>query len=137
MPGAHRKKKSKKPNAARLGGGAHDGRELIFKDDSQMYAIVQKAVGDRRFVVKCDDNKERVCKLRGSMKRSEWVCVNDILLLSSRGELNETKADVLLRYTPHDVKLLKKYGELDFLETTSNAADALEDNEDFVCFENV
>lgn len=136
MPGAHKKKRSKKPNAARVGAG---GSTLAFKEDGQLYAVVTKAVGDRRFMTTCDDGVERMCKLRGSMRRSQWVCMGDVLLVSLRDFEDKAdddtgaKADVLLKYSVHEVRLLKKYGELNFLDVAETVAPQGDD--DGVVFE--
>ena len=118
MPGAHGKRKSKTAN------GTEDKRKgtLEFKEDGQMYACVTKAAGDRRFIARCDDGIERLCKLRGSMRRRDWVCLNDIILISTR-EYGDEKADVLMKYSANDVALLKRYSELDFLHAHDQADD--------------
>jgi translation initiation factor 1A len=111
MPGAHGKRKSKRANGAE----EKTGGPLIFKEDCQAYATITKAAGDRRFVAMCDDGVERMCKLRGSMRRRDWVCIGDLVLVSTR-EYGDEKADVLLKYAASEVALLKRYGEIDFLE---------------------
>jgi translation initiation factor 1A len=118
MPGAHGKRKSKTAN------GADDkkGGALEFKEDGQLYACITKAAGDRRFLVRCDDGIERLCKLRGSMRRRDWVCINDIVLISTR-DYGDEKADILMKYSAHDVALLKRYNELDFLHAHDQADD--------------
>ena len=118
MPGAHGKRKSKKPNGAEDKGKG----TLEFKEDGQMYACITKAAGDRRFVVRCDDGIERLSKLRGSMRRRDWVCINDIVLISTR-EYGDEKADILMKYSAHDVALLKRYNELDFLHAHDQVDD--------------
>lgn len=108
MPGAHRKRRSKRPNAAST------SRELLFKDDEQQYAKVVKTLGNGRFHAMCDDLVERLCKLRGAMRRSEWVTVGDVVLVSIRA-FQDAKADILHKYTDIEVRNLKKYGELTFM----------------------
>lgn len=109
MPGAHNKRKSKRPNTP------HVSEEVVFRDDAQMYASVTKAQGSGRFVAVCGDGVERSCKLRGAMRKSEWVSVGTIVLVSVR-EYDENKADILHRYTDRGRDTLRRYGELEFLE---------------------
>jgi len=59
----------------------------IDGDDGQMVGRVLKSVGDRRFTVYCNDNKERLCRLCGSMRKGEWVEVGSLVLIAKR-ELN-------------------------------------------------
>ena len=52
--------------------------------DGQMFGRVLKAVGDRRFIIFCNDFKERVCKLAGSIRKNDRVESGGIVLISVR-----------------------------------------------------
>jgi initiation factor 1A len=54
------------------------------KADGQMFGRVLKAVGDRRFVIFCNDSKQRTCKLAGSVRKNDWVETGGIVLISVR-----------------------------------------------------
>jgi hypothetical protein len=60
-----------------------------------------KSLGHRRFRVFCNDNKERIAKLPGSMRKSEWVDEGAIVLIGIRELSNamskqgEEVADIL------------------------------------------
>jgi len=86
-------------------------KELLFKDDDQYYAHVLRALGDRRFAILTDEGIEMVGKLRGSMRRREYVSPGCVVLCSLRPE-EGGKSDILHKYTDQHVKLLRKYGEL-------------------------
>lgn len=95
------KKRSSKPflqyfiseNADVQGGrgykkGRHDESKKLPEcdtDDGQMWARVLKEQGNRRFRVFCNDNKERTCKLAGSIRKSQWVEEGTIVIISLRG----------------------------------------------------
>lgn len=68
--------------------GKHDGSEgqLLECDEeqNQMYGRAMKSLGNRRFRIFCNDNKERVCKVCGSMRKSQWVEPGSIVLISIR-----------------------------------------------------
>lgn len=53
--------------------------------DGQMFGRVLKSVGNRRFRVYCNDNTERLCKLAGAIRKSEWVGEGTVVVLSLRG----------------------------------------------------
>jgi len=59
----------------------------INGDDGQMIGRVLKSVGDRRFTVYCNDNKERLCRLCGTIRKNEWVQAGSLVLIAKR-ELN-------------------------------------------------
>jgi translation initiation factor 1A len=63
--------------------------EMIFmvecnKNDGQMFGRVTKVLGDKRFSVRCNDGKDRVCKLSGTIRKNDRVELNGIVLISIR-----------------------------------------------------
>jgi initiation factor 1A len=56
----------------------------INESDGQMIGRVLKSVGDRRFTVYCNDNKERLCRIRGKVRKNTWIEKGAIVLLSRR-----------------------------------------------------
>lgn len=88
-------------------------RELLPKDDdgTQCYGTVIKAYGNGRFQVGCDDGVERMCTVRGRMRRREWVGVHDIVLVALR-EYGDANADIITRYTPEETAVLRQFGGL-------------------------
>ncbi len=73
------------------GNNKHTSQEVDVKmiawdeEDGQMFGRVLKSVGNRRFRVYCNDNKERLCKLAGAIRKSEWVGEGTIVVISLRG----------------------------------------------------
>jgi initiation factor 1A len=53
-------------------------------DQGQMIGRVLKSVGNRRFRVYCNDNKERICRLCGSMRKSDWVNEGSLVVMGIR-----------------------------------------------------
>ena len=88
-----------------------DKRELIFKEDGQEYAQVVKMLGNGRLTAFCFDGKERLCHIRGKLRKKVWINQGDIVLVGLR-DFQDDKADVLLRYNPDEARNLKTYGEL-------------------------
>lgn len=58
--------------------------KMIELQDDQMLGRILKALGSRRFRVYCNDNKERICKICGSMRKSEWVSEGSVVIISLR-----------------------------------------------------
>jgi len=87
-------------------------RELIRKDgDDQAYAQVMKMLGNGRLTAQCFDGKERLCHIRGKLRKKVWINQGDIILLGLRG-YQEGKADVILKYTTDEARVLKNEGQL-------------------------
>jgi initiation factor 1A len=68
--------------------GKHDDSEAQLlecnESQNQMYGRTMKSMGNRRFRIFCNDNKERICKVCGSMRKSQWVEQGSIVLISIR-----------------------------------------------------
>ena len=60
----------------------------------------------------CFDGKIRLCKIRGTLTRKKvWIGAGDLVLVSLR-DFEDDKCDVILKYSPEEVKKLKKLGEI-------------------------
>lgn len=99
-------------------------RELIEKDGaSQEYAQVIKLLGNGRLEAKCFkknvkngkfvdfSSKNRICLIRGSMRKRIWIASNDLVLISLR-EFDNDKGDVIHKYEENEAKKLMKRGEI-------------------------
>jgi initiation factor 1A len=68
--------------------GKHDDSEKQFLEcnegQNQMYGRAMKSLGNKRFRIFCNDNKERICKVCGSMRKSQWVEPGSLVLISIR-----------------------------------------------------
>jgi translation initiation factor 1A len=74
------------------------------------YGRVTKMLGNGRVDVVCVGSIAKQCRIRGSMRKREWVRVHDIVLVSCR-EFDKEKADIVFRYTDAEVQKLRKWGE--------------------------
>jgi len=87
-------------------------RELVEKDgDNQAYAQVLKMLGNGRLTAFCFDGKTRLCHIRGKLRKKVWINTGDIILVGLR-DYQDDKADVILKYTPDEARLLKNTGQL-------------------------
>ena len=86
-------------------------RPLEFKGEGQEYCQVVKLLGNCRLEGNCFDGKTRLCHICGSMRKKVWLSSGDIVLISLR-EFEDTKCDVIYKYTTKEARALKNYGEL-------------------------
>lgn len=84
--------------------------------EGQSVGRILKPLGDRNMLVFCNDNQERICHIRGAIKKSQRITVGDIVLLSIRSqEMNASqstqkdKGDILVKYEREQYKQLKKF----------------------------
>ncbi|CAG9326789.1 unnamed protein product [Blepharisma stoltei] len=106
-------------------------RELTFKEDGQEYAQVLRMLGNGRLEAYCFDGVKRLCHIRGQMKRRVWIGMDDIVLVGLR-DYQDSKADIILKYTPDEVRNLKSLGELP--ENLKVAENQEEDPNDHIQF---
>merc|ERR1712188_225558 len=94
-----------------MGENETEKRELVFKEEGQEYAQVIKMLGNGRLDALCFDGVKRLCHIRGKLRKKVWINTGDIILLGLR-DYQDTKADVILKYTSDEARNLKAYGEL-------------------------
>lgn len=87
-------------------------REMVLPGQGQMFGVVSQMLGYDRLLVKCTDGHERICRIRGKMKRRVWIKVNDIVLVAPWDFQFESRGDVLWRYTEGQSNMLRKQGYL-------------------------
>ena len=84
---------SKMPPNAQGGKGYRKGKHTSLsegkmiewdEEQGQLLGRTMKKLGDRRFRIFCNDNKERICKLAGSMRKSDWVEEGSIVIVGVR-----------------------------------------------------
>jgi translation initiation factor 1A len=50
----------------------------------ELYGRVIKILGNLNMNVYCNDNKIRICKVRGSMRKRVWINIGDLVIISLR-----------------------------------------------------
>lgn len=68
-------------------------------------------LGNGRLEAACLDGITRLCHIRGKMHKKIWIGVGDIILVSLR-DFQDSRADVILRYTPVEARELKAKNHL-------------------------
>ena len=103
-------------------------RELILKEEGQVYAQITKILGCGRMEAKCFDNETRVCVIRGKMNKRNWITIGDVILLSLR-EYQDKTGDIIGKYTSTEVQSLRQSGEIpDSITINPQAEENMNDN---------
>jgi len=102
-------------------------------EPKKMYAQVKKLFGDNRLEVLCNDLEMRHAVIPGSMRKRDWISMNDILLVQFRQcESDKKICDVLYKYNKMETKQLKNLGNLTFItDEHINNEEENKNNEDF------
>jgi translation initiation factor 1A len=80
--------------------------------DGEVLGIIEQRLGGNKMMVACVDGKSRNCRVPGRLKRRLWLRPDDVVIVAP-WELDDNKADILLKYKPNQVAWLRKQGYLE------------------------
>jgi len=86
--------------------------KMILPASTDVLGIAAKILGAERILVKCQDGKERICRVRGKLKRRVWIREGDIVLVSPWDFQSETRGDIFWRYRKNQTEWLRGHGYL-------------------------
>ena len=87
-------------------------RKMVLPATTDVLGIAEKMLGFDRVMVKCQDGHERLCRIRGKMKRRAWIRVRDIVLVSPWDFQSDKRGDIIWRYKRNQAEWLRKNGYL-------------------------
>ena len=85
---------------------------MLLPAQTDVLGVAVKLLGFDRILVKCQDGRERLCRIRGKIKRRVWIREGDIVLVSPWDFQSDTKGDIIWRYTRAQAEYLRKNGYL-------------------------
>ena len=108
-------------------------RIMVYKQDMEEYAQIIKMLGDRRVTVMFPNKEEFIAMIPGRFRKRCWMRVGDIVIVSRR-DFQDTKMDILHKYTDEETKILAREYEIPpfFLDTVTDPTDL----ENVIAFEN-
>ena len=86
--------------------------KMLLPSANDVLGIAVKMLGGERILVKCQDGKERLCRIRGKLKRRVWVREGDIVLVSPWDFQSDTRGDIFWRYRKNQSDWLRNKGYL-------------------------
>jgi translation initiation factor 1A len=87
-------------------------QDIVLPGGSDVLGIATKLLGFDRLMVKCQDGHERLCRIRGKMKRRVWIREGDVVLVSPWDFQSDKRGDIIWRYTRGQADSLRKKGYL-------------------------
>ena len=79
---------------------------------SDVLGTAVRMLGFDRILVRCQDGKERLCRVRGKLKRRVWVREGDIVLVSPWDFQSDKRGDIFWRYRKDQTEWLRSHGYL-------------------------
>ena len=93
-------------------GGGEDFNAIKVPAGNDIIGIAKKMLGFDRIMVSCQDGHERLCRIRGKMKRRMWIRVGDIVLISPWDFQSDERGDIIWRYKRNQADWLRRKGYL-------------------------
>ena len=90
--------------------------KMVLPSANDVLGMAVKMLGGERVLVKCQDGKERLCRIRGKLKRRVWVREGDIVLVSPWDFQSDTRGDIFWRYRKNQSDWLINKGYLKMYE---------------------
>jgi translation initiation factor 1A len=87
-------------------------KNMALPATSDVMGIAEKMLGFDRVLVKCQDGHERLCRIRGKMKRRMWIRLGDIVLVSPWDFQSDKRGDIIWRYKRNQAEWLRRKGYL-------------------------
>ncbi|MEF8848981.1 MAG: translation initiation factor eIF-1A [Candidatus Thermoplasmatota archaeon] len=70
---------------------------LPDRSKKEMFALAESLMGGSRLKVICEDDKNRMARIPGKLKRKQRIRVDDLLIVKP-WEIQDKKADIIYRY---------------------------------------
>lgn len=86
--------------------------DMVLPVANDVLCVAVKMLGFDRIMTKCQDGHERLCRIRGKMKRRVWIREGDVVLVSPWDFQTDTRGDIIWRYTRGQADWLRKNGYL-------------------------
>jgi translation initiation factor 1A len=86
--------------------------EMVLPTANDVLGVAVKLLGFDRVMVKCQDGHERLCRIRGKMKRRVWIREGDIVLVSPWDFQSDKRGDIFWRYKRSQAEWLRRKGYL-------------------------
>ena len=87
-------------------------QDIVLPGGTDVLGIATKLLGFDRLMIKCQDGHERLCRIRGKMKRRVWIREGDVVLVSPWDFQSDKRGDIIWRYTRGQADWLRKKGYL-------------------------
>ena len=91
---------------------------MVLPSANDVLGVAVKMLGAERITVKCQDGKERLCRVRGKLKRRVWIREGDIVLVSPWDFQSDTRGDIFWRYRKNQSDWLRSHNYLKMEQET-------------------
>ena len=87
-------------------------KDMVLPVTNDELGTATRLLGFDRVLMKCQNGHERLCRLRGKMKRRVWIRIGGVVLASPWDFQSHKRGDVIWRYKKSQAEWLQKNGYL-------------------------
>jgi translation initiation factor 1A len=85
---------------------------MVLPTSNDVLGVAIKMLGADRIMVKCQDGKDRLCRVRGKLKRRVWIREGDTVLVSPWDFQKDERGDIFWRYRKNQTDWLRSHDYL-------------------------
>ncbi|MFQ6136835.1 MAG: translation initiation factor eIF-1A [Candidatus Hydrothermarchaeales archaeon] len=85
-------------------------RRLRLPKNNEVFGTVEQMLGASKMLVRCKDDKVRIARIPGKMKRKIWIREGDVVIVQPWPVQGDEKGDVIWRFTKPQVNRLIRQG---------------------------
>ena len=74
----------------------------------EILGVVDALLGANKMRVRCQDDKVRLCRIPGKLRKSVWIKEGDVVLVEPWSIQGDRSGDIVFRYTQTQVGFLIK-----------------------------
>ncbi len=78
----------------------------------EMLGIVESLLGSNKIRVRCQDNKIRICRIPGALRKRMWMKEGDVVLIIPWEIQSNERGDIVMNYNHTQASWLRRKGIL-------------------------
>jgi len=78
----------------------------------EVLGVIEAMLGVNKIRVRCQDNKVRIVRIPGRLRKSMWMKENDVVLVEPWSIQGDKSGDVIWKYSPTEASWLRRRGIL-------------------------
>jgi len=82
----------------------------------ELLGVAEEMLGGEKLKVRCDDGKERICRIPGKLRKRIWIKPGDLVLVKPWKVQGDSRGDIVFRYTLTQALWLKRKGYVKTIE---------------------
>lgn len=87
-------------------------KKVRIPREGEVFGRVKRALGASKLIVDCFDNKERLVRISGKMRKRVWIREGDLILVKPWEVQSDERGDAVWRYSRTDERWLRRKGLL-------------------------